>query len=66
MSSTNENLKETENKRIRHYAKDPETLNQYFRQMAPTIGGFDPGITADATSKLFDKIGQRILVTSQL
>jgi hypothetical protein len=45
------------------FAKDPETLNQYFRQMAPNIGGFDPGIISDATSKLFDKIGQGILVT---
>ena len=45
------------------FAKDPETLNQYFRQMAPNIGGFDPGIISDATSKLFDKIGHGILVT---
>lgn len=45
------------------FAKDPETLNQYFRQMAPNVGGFDPGIISDATSKLFDKIGQGILVT---
>lgn len=45
------------------FAKDPETLNQYFRQMVPNIGGFDPNIISDATSKLFDKIGNGILVT---
>jgi hypothetical protein len=31
--------------------------------MVPNIGGFDPGVISDATSKLFDKIGQGILVT---
>lgn len=45
------------------FAKDPETLNQYFRQMVPNIGGIDPNLNADATSKLFDKIGEGILVT---
>ena len=45
------------------FARDPETLNQYFRQMVPNIGGFDPNVISDATSKLFDKIGHGILVT---
>lgn len=45
------------------FAKDPETLNQYFRQMTPNIGGFDTEVITDATSKLFDKIGQGVLVT---
>ncbi|MCB0582150.1 MAG: alpha/beta fold hydrolase [Phaeodactylibacter sp.] len=45
------------------FAKDEETLNQYFRQMAPNIGGFDEEVITDATSKLFDKIGDGILVT---
>jgi hypothetical protein len=45
------------------FAKDSETLNQYFRQMAPNVGGFDPNVISDATSKLFDKIGNGILVT---
>lgn len=45
------------------FAKDPETLNQYFRQMAPNIGGFDYDVNSDAVSKLFDKIGEGILVT---
>lgn len=45
------------------FAKDPETLNQYFRQMTPNIGGFDTEVITDATSKLFDKIGDGVLVT---
>ena len=45
------------------FAKDEETLNQYFRQMAPTLGGFDTEVITNATSKLFDKIGQGVLVT---
>lgn len=45
------------------FAKDPETLNQYFRQMVPNLGGFDPEVISNATSKLFDKIGEGILVT---
>ncbi|WP_221391386.1 alpha/beta fold hydrolase [Dyadobacter sp. NIV53] len=45
------------------FSKDPEALNQYFRQITPNIGGFDTEVIASATSKLFDKIGQGILVT---
>ena len=45
------------------FAKDEETLNQYFRQMTPNIGGFDIEGIINATSKLFDKIGEGILVT---
>lgn len=45
------------------FARDTETLNQYFRQMVPNIGGFDTEVITNATSKLFDKIGQGILVT---
>lgn len=45
------------------FSKDPEALNQYFRQMAPNIGGFDYDVNSDAVSKLFDKIGEGILVT---
>lgn len=45
------------------FAKNEETLNQYFRQMTPNIGGFDTEVITDATSKLFDKIGNGILVT---
>jgi hypothetical protein len=45
------------------FAKDEETLNQYFRQMTPNIGGFDTEVITNATSKLFDKIGAGVLVT---
>jgi hypothetical protein len=45
------------------FAKDEETLNQFFRQMTPTIGGFDTEVITNATSKLFDKIGAGVLVT---
>ncbi|MDR2234299.1 MAG: alpha/beta fold hydrolase [Tannerella sp.] len=45
------------------FDKSEETLNQYFRQMTPNIGGFDPEVITDATSELFNKIGNGILVT---
>lgn len=45
------------------FAKDEESLNQYFRQMTPNIGGFDTEVITDATSELFNKIGEGILVT---
>lgn len=45
------------------FAKDKETLNQYFRQMTPNIGGFDTAVITNATAELFDKIGEGILVT---
>ena len=45
------------------FAQDEETLNQYFRQMTPNIGGFDTEVITDAASQLFDKIGEGILVT---
>ncbi|NYJ28213.1 alpha/beta fold hydrolase [Allomuricauda sp. ARW1Y1] len=45
------------------FAKDEETLNQYFRQMVPNIGGFDIEAIINAASELFEKIGDGILVT---
>ncbi len=45
------------------FAKDEETLNQYFRQMVPNIGPIDINVNTDAISELFDKIGDGILVT---
>ena len=45
------------------FAKDPEALNQFFRQMAPNTGPFDIEVTTNAVSALFDKIGEGILVT---
>ena len=45
------------------FSKDPETLNQYFRQMTPNTGTFDIEVISNAVSELFNKIGQGILVT---
>jgi hypothetical protein len=45
------------------FARDPETLNQYFRAMTPNTGPFDIGVISDSVSALFDKIGAGILVT---
>lgn len=45
------------------FSRDPEALNQYFRQMTPDTGPLDPALNADAVTALFDRIGPGILVT---
>lgn len=45
------------------FSKDPETLNQYFRQMTPNTGPFDLEVVSDAVSELFDITGPAVLVT---
>ncbi|MCY1719560.1 alpha/beta fold hydrolase [Prolixibacteraceae bacterium Z1-6] len=45
------------------FSKDPEALNQYFRQMVPNVGPIDISVNVDAVSALFDKIGDGILVS---
>lgn len=45
------------------FSKDPEALNQYFRQMTPNVGPYDPEINADAFAALFNKIGPAVFVT---
>ena len=45
------------------FSRDPEALNQYFRQMTPTIGTIDFEVYSDAYAALFDKIGPAIFVT---
>jgi len=45
------------------FSKDPETLNQYFRSMTPSLGPIDPTVVTDATVALADKVGPLILVT---
>jgi hypothetical protein len=45
------------------FSRDPEALNQYFRQMAPNVGPIDSEVNANAIAALFDKIGPGILVT---
>ena len=44
------------------FARDPETLNQYFRQITPNTGPFDLGVVSDAVAALFEKIGPAVLV----
>lgn len=43
--------------------QSPETLNQFFRSVTPNTGPYDPGVLADATSALIDRIGPAVLVT---
>lgn len=45
------------------FARNPETLNQYFRSMTPNTGPFDLNVVSDGVSALFDRIGPGILVT---
>jgi pimeloyl-ACP methyl ester carboxylesterase len=45
------------------FSKDPEALNQFFRQGAPNAGPYDPQLNIYAVSALFNKIGQGILLT---
>lgn len=45
------------------FSRDPEALNQYFRQMVPSTGPFDLKLTSDAIVALFGKIGAGVLVT---
>ena len=45
------------------FPKDGDSLEQFFRQGTPNIGPEAPGLAADAVSKLFDKIGDGVLVT---
>lgn len=45
------------------FSRDPEALNQYFRQMTPNTGPFNVDVTSDAVAALFNKIGPGILVT---
>jgi len=45
------------------FSKDPETLNQYFRQITPDTGPIDINVNVEAVSALFDKIESGVLVT---
>lgn len=45
------------------FPRDPESLNQFLRQMTPNTGPFDVGVVSDAVAALFKKIGPGILVT---
>ena len=45
------------------FSRDPEALDQYFRQMTPTIGTIDFDVYSDAYAALFDKTGPAVFVT---
>lgn len=45
------------------FSKDPEALNQYFRQMTPNVGPYDAEVNSDAFAALFNKIGPAVFVT---
>jgi hypothetical protein len=45
------------------FARDTNSLNQYFRQMVPNIGPIDINVNSNAASELFTKIGPAILVS---
>jgi len=45
------------------FSRDPEALNQFFRQMVPNTGPYNAQVNVDAVSALFAKIGPGILVT---
>ncbi|HVT94208.1 MAG TPA: alpha/beta fold hydrolase [Bryobacteraceae bacterium] len=45
------------------FSRDPEALNQFFRQMVPNTGPYDAQVNTEAVSALFDKIGPGILFT---
>ena len=45
------------------FSRNPEALNQYFRQMVPDTGPFDAEVVTNAVSALFDRIGPAVLVS---
>lgn len=45
------------------FSKDPEALNQFYRQGAPNAGPYDAQLNIDAVSALLNKIGGGILLT---
>jgi hypothetical protein len=45
------------------FARDPETLNQFFRSMTPNTGPFDMNVVSNGVSALFDRVGAGILFT---
>lgn len=45
------------------FSKDPEALNQFFRQITPDTGPLNIDVNIAAVSSLFNKIGEGVLVT---
>jgi pimeloyl-ACP methyl ester carboxylesterase len=45
------------------FSREPEALNQFFRQTTCDTGSFDVGVISDSVAALFKRIGPGILVT---
>ncbi len=45
------------------FSREPQVLDQYFRQITPDTGPFDVQVVSDAQAALFDKIGPAVLVS---
>lgn len=45
------------------FSRDPEALNQFFRQFTPNTGPFDQEVISGAVAALFAKIGSGVLIT---
>ena len=45
------------------FSPDSAALNQFFRQMVPNAGPYDPEVNTTAVAALFEKIGPGVLVT---
>ncbi|MEY3660018.1 MAG: hypothetical protein RLZZ169_843 [Pseudomonadota bacterium] len=45
------------------FARDPQVLDQYFRQITPDTGPFDVHVVSEAMAALFNRIGSAILVS---
>lgn len=45
------------------FSQDPETLNQYYRQMTPDTAPYDQSVIVNALSAVFDKTGDGVLIT---
>ncbi|MDR2451152.1 MAG: hypothetical protein LBE85_05130 [Candidatus Accumulibacter sp.] len=44
------------------FPRDEESLNQFFRQMTPNTGPYDPEVISDALTALFEREEAGILV----
>lgn len=45
------------------FPKDKESLNQYFRQITPNTGTYDPEVISDAMAAVFEQSGDGVLIT---
>ena len=45
------------------FSKDPEALNQYFRQITPNTGDYDAKVISYAMVKVFEETGDGVLIT---